>query len=444
MSRILIDLTDLQLWNGNHGGTQRVVYNISKYFYLAQEDLGQKVEFIAFSNKDEAFHLASFTRIYEKVESLRTATEPHNDPQSLSRKARLKYRLRPYVPEAIRKSKKARQAAIRSLSVGVRLSKTINNRAPKFKTTSKLSERVVFQKDDVVLILGKPWDNLKIQDTLSRQRNAVGFKLVQVVYDLIISLQPQLHHPSLFTAYTQNMFNAVSNSDLLLPISKSSDRDLKKFCKLLHLEVPETAVIRLGDEIVNDPGDNLAKPDVRIKDQFIACIGTVEIRKNHLLLYYAYKLGLEKDIDLPQLVVVGSRGWLSGDFQYLVENDPALKDKLVILDNVNDTGLQWIYQNCLFTVYPSMYEGWGLPVAESLAYGKMCLASNSSSIPEIAGDLIDYFSPYDPADCLSQLVKYLDIDKLGQKEAQIKAKYRLTTWSATSKRIAALLSKPYE
>jgi len=439
MRRILIDLTDLELWNGNHGGTQRVVYNISRYFYLAQVSLEQEVEFMTFSDRDGAFHTADFSGIYEKVESHRAATDVYSNP-GLSRKARLKHRLRPYVPEKIRKSKRARQIVIRSASIGLRLSKQARRAPKRAKSLSKSSERVAFQKDDIVLILGKPWDNLKIQETLSRQRNVVGFKLVQVVYDLIISLQPQLHHPSLFTPYTQNMFNAISDSDLLLPISKSSAQDLKKFCKLLNLQVPKTAVIRLGDETVDNLEDNLVKPDARIKDRFIACIGTIEIRKNHMLLYYAYKLGLKKGLDLPQLVVVGSRGWLSGDFQYLVENDPALKDKIVILDNVNDTGLQWIYKDCLFTVYPSLYEGWGLPVAESLAYNTFCIASDSSSIPEIAGDLIDYFSPYSADECLEKLMTYQDKTERDKKTELLAKHYRPTTWQETSEHLLLLLN----
>jgi glycosyltransferase involved in cell wall biosynthesis len=438
MNRILIDLTDLQLWSGNHGGTQRVVYNISKYFYEAQEDLKPSVEFIAFSDKDNAFHIASFADIYARVESSRTAAEVPAAPGGLSRKARLKYRLRPYVPEAIRKNQTARHAAKRSLAAGVRLSKKVASR--KLKITPAISSKhAVFHKGDVVLVLGKPWDNLKIQDELSAQKAAAGFKLVQVVYDLIISLQPQLHHPSLFTAYTQNMFNAVGNSDLLLPISKSSDRDLLAFCKLLNLEVPKTTVIRLGDEVADDAGENLVKPDARIADQFIASIGTIEIRKNHMLLYYTYKLGLEKGTELPQLVIVGSRGWLSGDFQYLVENDPAVKEKILILDNVNDAGLEWIYKNCQFTVYPSMYEGWGLPVAESLARGTLCIASNSSSIPEIAGDLIDYFSPYDADECLQKLVAYQNKAARDKKTASIAERYKPTAWRETSRHVLRLL-----
>lgn len=446
MKRILIDLTDLELWNGAHGGTQRVVYGIAKYFYLQQESLDFEVVFIAFSSRQGHFNVTSFEPIYERAEAHKTATAAHDTTPVVSIKTRVKQRLRPYVPETVRRSQTARKVASKSLRVArrtvVELKAARQQRAKGADNDSGVP--IHFHGDDTVLILGKPWDNLQIQDTVARQKATIGFKVVQVVYDLIISLNPQLHHPSLFTAYTQNMFNAVSDSDLLLPISKSSAQDLKKFCRALNLTVPKVEVIRLGDEIVDNATSDATKPDARIEKQFIACIGTIEIRKNHMLLYYAYKLGLERGIQLPQLVIVGSRGWLSGDFQYLVENDPVVKRHIIILDSINDAGLSWVYQNCQFTVYPSMYEGWGLPVAESLAYGKMCVASNSSSIPEIAGDLIEYFSPYDAADCLDKLVTYLDKEKLAQQERQITAKYQLTTWSSTFDKVHDEILKLYK
>src|SRR6202035_776188 len=120
MSRLLIDLTDLKLWNGNHGGTQRVVYNISKYFYLEAEGLEQNIEFISFSSRDNAFHSTEFAPIYEKVESQSIAQVTHAG-SGLSLKTRLKSRLRPYVPGPIRKNLKLRQMALKSLSKGVSL-----------------------------------------------------------------------------------------------------------------------------------------------------------------------------------------------------------------------------------------------------------------------------------------------------------------------------------
>jgi glycosyltransferase involved in cell wall biosynthesis len=443
MRRILIDLTDIQDWHGHHGGTQRVVYGIAKQFYLQRDDK-LEVEFIAFSPGKSLFYKTSFTPLFDRTEDQKIA--PHNlQPQASAAtiQAQVKRLVRPYVPDKLRRSKYARAAAKKAYMLGKgvthRVRRSIHGRG-RLSLDSSSHEKIKFSNNDIVVVLGKPWDNPNMEQVLIDEKSNTGFKLVQVVYDLIIPLYPHLHHPSLFKAYTQYMFEAIYGSDLLLPISKSSEKDIKIFARSLNLPIPKTKVIRLADEIINQPGKG-GKPDNRIASKFIACIGTVEIRKNHMLIYYAYKLAEQQGIELPQLVVVGSRGWLTGDFQYLIEHDPRIKDKIIILDNVNDQGLSWIYANCIFSVYPSFYEGWGLPVAESLANGKMCIASNSSSIPEIAGDLIDYFTPYDAGACLDLMIKYLDPKTLKQKETQIKEKYKATSWDDTFNEVIEYIDK---
>ncbi len=436
MKRVLIDLTDIETWRGHHGGTQRVAYGIAKQFFLEQNKK-YEVGFIVFSPRDNVFYESSFEPIYERTENQATAAPNDQAHEAVvPLRVRVKRSVRTHVPEKLRRNKYAQASAKKALWFGkgvARRAKQKLNERSRSSHGSPRGQKVEFTKNDVVLILGKPWDNPTMERALITAKAEKGFMLVQVIYDLIISLYPHLHHPSLFKTYTQYIFEAIYGSDLLLPISKSSDKDLKIFAKQLNLEMPKTKVLRLADEIV-DHNNESTKPDPRIADQFITCIGTVEIRKNHTLLYYAYKLAEQQGIDLPQLVIIGSRGWLTGDFQYLVEHDPKVKDKIIILDNISDQGLAWAYANCLFSVYPSFYEGWGLPVAEALANGKVCIASDTSSIPEIAGDLIDYFTPYDAQACLDLMVKYLDPKARAQKEAEIQQTYKLTTWEQTFKK----------
>src|ERR1044071_485576 len=84
---------------------------------------------------------------------------------------------------------------------------------------------------------------------------------------------------------------------------------------------------------------------------------------------------------------------------------------------------------CLFTVFPSLSEGWGLPIVESLAHGKFCVASNHTSIPEAGGKLIDYFDPMDEDDALAKIERPLiEPGYLAAREAQLRAEYRARTW----------------
>jgi glycosyltransferase involved in cell wall biosynthesis len=437
MNRIWIDLTDIETWSGNHGGTQRVVYGIAKNYYL---DQNKDIHFFAYSPAGNAFYETSFQPIFERVENLKSEnTDETHAGDSL--KQRVKKQLLHHAPAYVRNNKKLKNniklVARKTLAAGRRANAIKEKYAfsvrKKFASDDSVRKPIFFQSNDTVLILGKPWDNLGIQKLLIQQKDENNFKVVQVVYDLIISLYPHLHHPSLFKPYTQNMFDAVTVSDLMIPISKSSERDLIKFCKLVNLPIPKTKVIRLGDEIElsNSTLDLAAKTDSRVADEYILCVGTIENRKNHMLLYQTYKLAEERGIELPQLIIAGGRGWLSDDVQYLISHDPAVAKKIVLFYSPSDPVLSWLYQNSLFTVYPSLYEGWGLPVAESLAYGKVCVSSGISSMPEIAGDMLTYFSPNSTDECLGALMAMLDDKTRVKAEQRIKHDYRMTSWKDT-------------
>jgi glycosyltransferase involved in cell wall biosynthesis len=434
MSKVWIDLTDIEVWRGQHGGVQRVVYGIAKHFYLNRDMNNFQLGFFIFSERDKKFYETDFVTIYDRVEAAmdQALVVDAAVPTIGSKLKKYKH----YVPRRIREHEPTRMMAKKAGKKAMGLLRTAHGLTKSGQVVRRAQVPVTFVKSDIVLILGKPWDNLDIQRTLTTLKLKNNFRLVQIVYDLIIPLQPHLHHESLFTQYTQHMFEAISASDLLLPISKSSAKDLKVFCERLNLTLPEVKVIRLGDDIQANRAVGLRnKPDARIKGRFLLCVGTVEIRKNHTLLYYTYKLAAERGIELPQLVIVGASGWLSHDLQYLVKHDPAMKDKIVLLNKISDTGLSWLYQNCQFTIYPSMYEGWGLPIAESLAYGKVCIASHTSSMTEIANDLIDYFSPYDSAECLKAIEFYLDTNNRVDKEREIRSKYKPISWGNTYRQV---------
>jgi hypothetical protein len=132
-------------------------------------------------------------------------------------------------------------------------------------------------------------------------------------------------------------------------------------------------------------------------------VGTIEPRKNHTVLYYAYKLAKTRSIMLPRVVIVGRRGWGSDDIVRILTEDPDVKDDFVLLLNTSDDELSWLYGHCLFTIFPSFYEGWGIPIGESVARGVPCLCSDSSSMVEIAEGHVAHFAPTSTDECLAGL-----------------------------------------
>ncbi|MBA3536836.1 MAG: glycosyltransferase family 4 protein [Tatlockia sp.] len=119
--------------------------------------------------------------------------------------------------------------------------------------------------------------------------------------------------------------------------------------------------------------------------RFWLSVGTIEPRKNQRNLAKAYARYLELDGDPMPLIFAGGTGWLMNDFQnYLREL--KIESKVIFTDYVKDEELIWLYQNCYANLYPSLFEGFGLPILEGMQFGAPTLTSNCTSLPEVAGN----------------------------------------------------------
>ena len=133
------------------------------------------------------------------------------------------------------------------------------------------------------------------------------------------------------------------------------------------------------------------------------------------------------------MVFIGMNGWGVNELFSDLTLDLRIKPHIRVLDRVSDNELLWLYKNSEFTVFPSLYEGWGIPVAESLAAGKFCLASNAASIPEVGGNLVEYLDPWDLPAWVDRLRWYIEHpEEVAIKERRIKSEYYPTSWSETA------------
>ncbi len=138
----------------------------------------------------------------------------------------------------------------------------------------------------------------------------------------------------------------------------------------LNLLLPVTAV-QLPTELpattrVSDSAKRFAELSGK---EFVLCVGTIEIRKNHGFLVKIWEaLAAEfGDAEIPRLVFVGKWGWNIEELKDEIDRTRALDRWLIVYNNLSDSELDHLYEHCLFTAYPSFAEGWGLPVGESLA-----------------------------------------------------------------------------
>lgn len=142
-----------------------------------------------------------------------------------------------------------------------------------------------------------------------------------------------------------------------------------------------------------------------VKAQFILFVGTIEPRKNILNLVRAFEEINQTGLPDLQLVIAGKEGWLSsGLMAYL--RDSQIKDHVLFTGHVSDDELRALYSACRVFVYPSLYEGFGLPLLEAMACGAPVVASNVPGVVETVGDVARLVSPQDFGD-LTQVIKCL-------------------------------------
>ncbi len=308
---------------------------------------------------------------------------------------------------------------------------------------------VDFEPGSLFLVMGGMWMNRKdYLDGLLATKRVRRLRLIGCVCDVIRAQFPYLYPEDISSHFTHMASRFLRMLDKAVAISACGARDLEAFCERRLIPLADLSVIRLGDEIgeITEPGgDVLAELQALLNGEpFVLCVSALDVRKNHTLLHRLWLRLIEQFGErTPHLVLVGAPSHHVDDLLAIMQHDEHLMRRVHISHEVRDGALDWLYRNCLFTVYPSLYEGWGIPVAESLAYGKVCLASNAASIPEIAPSLTDLLDPYDFAAWYAAILHYA-FNAAGRRhrESAIARDYVRTSWADTARRVAALLAEP--
>lgn len=172
-------------------------------------------------------------------------------------------------------------------------------------------------------------------------------------------------------------------------------------------------------------------------DDFVLSVGTIDPRKNQTMLCRLWRNLIRSGLDVPQLVLAG-RDDLGLGSKHSIFSDLMRSGKLLVLPGLGDADIASLTAACRFTAFPSTSEGYGLPVAESLRQGKLCLASRLPVIEEQAGDLAWYFDVDDlqQAEALFRTA-IQDRDAVAAGEAKIRSGFVRPSWSEAAKRLEA-------
>lgn len=298
-----------------------------------------------------------------------------------------------------------------------------------------------FAAGDVLLSLGASWPIEGHAPAVAAIRLR-GVCVLRMVYDLIPTIKPQwVDEPTVrqVSAWVRNVLTA---SDRVLTISEFSRSEIERYCQESSLPLPPTSVVRLGDDLGSSCDATPPLPRFVPRRPFFVCVSTLDVRKNHRLLYDAWQVLAARDPEhCPDLVCLGVPHVLVGDLMHEIRHDRAVNGRIHVLHGIEDAELAWYYRHCTATIYPSRYEGWGLPVAESLAHGRLCLASNATSIPEISPDLPEFFHPLDALGLVALVERTLrDPDWVRTKETEIRARFTPTPWTHTARQVRTAIT----
>lgn len=310
----------------------------------------------------------------------------------------------------------------------------------------KMREKIdfPFKSNDIVISLGMNY----WCDKMSEAYKNIGFKYISTIYDFTPVTVPHTHSNETIKLYNDFLNQTYGISDLILYGGATAQKDSNEY-QISHGMTPiKSTVLKWGSDIVSREVTAEQKEKVfekyGIKDGYILTVGTVQPRKNHELLYEAWlelmKTAKENE-KIPQLIICGFSGWKSERFINILKNDSRIKNKVIWI-TPSDDEIDVLYQNCKFTLLPSIYEGWSLTLPESLCYGKFCIAADTPSLAETGEDIIDYANPYDPVEWANKVrYYYQNADVLRVREDVIKEKWANPTWEQCAQRINEVLNE---
>ncbi len=272
------------------------------------------------------------------------------------------------------------------------------------------------QENDFILVnLGSSWwvENyfLKIREL----RKLYDIRYVPMIHDVIPLTAPEHCAPRLVEDFCQWFSTLPFEIDGAITNSQWSAMDARHHVSTFF---PDAFFpihpIALNGDMRRDLSTralttrNIVEHLISPGEDFVLCVGTLESRKNQLLLFRAWEklLARHDAAAVPVLVCLGKAGWLFDEAAEFLRAHSLLQTKIMLVSSVTDQSLAALYQASLFTIFNSFYEGWGLPVTESLSFGALPLVACNTSLTEAGGRAAVYFRS-DDLDDLSAKVETL-------------------------------------
>ncbi len=299
-----------------------------------------------------------------------------------------------------------------------------------------------------LLSLGSSWGIEDFARGLRLLRRHVPIRYAAFVYDCVPLLMPE-HCLDLVARLYARWFAALAlQVDQLMAISRATALDVARFGAPLGLTLPPSVVPLAAEPTPAGEEAERAADALELEDAdapFILFVSTIESRKNHLLVFEAWLELLRRlpEAAVPRLLCVGRPGWRAEAALGLLERSAPLRRKVRVLSGVSDQALAALLGRCLFTLYNSFHEGWGLPVTESLAAGKLCVTPAHSALLESGAPGATFFEPGNLPELVDTLERLAtDPAHRAALEARIDRTAATRPWSVAAADLLAQLAAP--
>lgn len=268
-------------------------------------------------------------------------------------------------------------------------------------------------------------------------------KIVNAIHDLTCWDCPESIPTKMKYYYRLTYKVAAKRSWRLVTVSKYSQG---KICDRYGLSKDRVPIIYDGLTDIFRQEQNInaqLKEKYNLPDKYILSLSTIEPRKNLKLLIKAYREMFEMGIALPDLVLAGRQGWKLEDI--IGDISEEIKKRVHFTGFIDDQDLPQLYREAELFIFPSKYEGFGLPLIEAMSQGTLVLSSDAASLPEVSNNAGILFKSDDINDLIRVLIAGLNID---QKERERRIEFgkiisRSFSWENEAERLYSILKDEY-
>ncbi len=267
---------------------------------------------------------------------------------------------------------------------------------------------------------------------------AAGVRPVYMVHDLIPITHPEYCRAGEAQRHAQRMRNMLSSAVGIIGNSQATLDDLQAFAASDFPDMPPRIAAPLGTEM--QPGTSVRRE--RPERPTFVMLGTIEGRKNHLMLLQIWaRLVRTYGPDAPRLLVIGQRGWECEQVVDLLDRSETLRGAVIEIGHCTDAELNAHLAGARALLFPSLAEGYGLPLVEALTAGAPVIASDLPVFREIGQGVPDFLDPLDGPAWEQAILAYASDDS-ALRAAQVGrlAGYRAPTWSSHFERVDSWLA----